>query len=193
MKTLKIRSASPQEIYDSALRNGCTPKLAEMLGLRSGPAIMTDAVAFGNRHYRLKDPFQGLPPRMVNKIKAQLKKAGVNVLGKKYISGLARKGLGMADPEAWVEPERGAVRKVLEKRGWSTLGDGGMVTVKPAPVDVETTPVSAKKYRCDKRLVVEDIQRQVEKNPALGTEIKHNKKFAKDFFHKNHLRLSGQG
>ena len=170
-----------QESYEQMRRAGQSHAIAEMLALQQPPADKADRTFLA-----------GLAPRAAEENRRLARKAerqGVSVSGATYLKSLARYN---GDPEAFIR-SRDDVKRVLEKRGWSTLGDGGMVTVKPAPVDVETTPVSAKKYRCDKRLVVEDIQRQVEKNPALGTEIKHNKKFAKDFFHKNHLRLSGQG
>lgn len=186
--------ADPQSVYDSARANGCSPQLAEMLALRAAPRIMTDAVAFGNKHYmsgRGANPFEGLPAQVVKRIKAKLKKAGVDWRAKKYVSQLARHGEGIATPEAWIEPTRYAMKKALQARGAGA--EVGMVTVKPADIDFDTAPKKQKDYRCDKRLIQEEIAGQALDNPEFAQEYRHNKKFAKDHFERLWKKRSGQG
>ncbi len=41
-----------QEIYDAAIKNGCTPRMAEMLAARKGPGLNTDTSWWaGNTHF----------------------------------------------------------------------------------------------------------------------------------------------
>jgi hypothetical protein len=62
-------------------------------------------------------------PEAGNRYKQITESHGVSVVGKKYLSSLAR---FPGDPEAWVSG-RGDAQRVLEKRGWASEG---MVNVK---------------------------------------------------------------
>lgn len=112
-----VISSNPhvQAHYEQCLKNGCSPKLAEALAFQQGPAMRTDATFMQgecNGKQFAKDPATG------NRLKKIAKKAGVSVVGKKYMSSLAR---FPGDPEAWVS-SRGEVEKVVRKRGWGCTG-----------------------------------------------------------------------
>lgn len=111
-----------QADYERMRAAGESHTLAEMFALQRGPFLMTDAVlleghANGNQ-------FAGRP-QLGDHYAAEAAKAGVNVKGKVYLSGLAAYP---GDPRAWVSG-RGDVQQVCAERGWAC---SGAVTAKMA-------------------------------------------------------------
>ena len=107
-----------QEIYDAAIANGTSPRLAEMFACRKAPGANTDREFFVGQK-QLCDQFT---PIMLDKYVKQARKAGYNPSPNDvYLGQLAR---FPGDPEAFVSPSggRSQIKKVLEQRGWGCTG-----------------------------------------------------------------------
>ena len=104
-----------QQVYDEAIANGCSPKLAEMFALGAPPGCMTDAVFLEghcNGNQFEKTPAHG------DELRRVAESQGQSTTGKVYLGGLARYA---GDPEAWVNG-RSDVKRVCEQRGWGADG-----------------------------------------------------------------------
>jgi len=101
-----------QAIYDQAIRNGCSPRLAEMLACRRGPRIDTDDSWWaGNRPIHKEHGEQH-----ANRTRQLVEKNGGKIgPNDDYISWMAEYP---GDPEAVVHGHdaRSQIRRKLEKR-----------------------------------------------------------------------------
>jgi hypothetical protein len=100
--------------YVECRENGCTPRLAAALALRSFPGIKTDSIFNEGRWHR--DQFADTPA-YGRWVRAQAEAAGVNPVGKYYLSGLAD---FPGDPTAWVS-DRGDVLRVAREKNLSIV------------------------------------------------------------------------
>lgn len=111
-----------QAEYESMRSAGESHNISEMLAFHKGPTLETDTTF--TRGYTTH-PFGKRPPNPLaaKKYLAEAKKAGVNINGKRYLSGLAR---FPGDPQAWVT-SKSDIKRLCESRGW---GCDGAVKVK---------------------------------------------------------------
>lgn len=107
--------------YELCLKNGCSPRLAEMLAERKAPLARTnDEFMRGTCNGK---QFEG-DERRGEIYRKRAEAGGVSITGKKYIHGLAR---FPGDPEAWVSSD-GEARRRAESRGWGVEDDCGSST-----------------------------------------------------------------
>lgn len=102
-----------REAYDAAFPS----KLAEMFAAQRPPMSNTDREFLEGAHHN-EEFNHGQGKWIGEQYRLAARQAGVNVHGKRYLSSLAKYP---GDPEAWVSG-RGDVRRVVEKRGWSSTG-----------------------------------------------------------------------
>ena len=96
-----------QAIYKQAIKNGCAPRLAEMLASRRAPRLDTDK-AFFNGQKGLAD----LPEEYRNNVVKDARACGYEPSpGDIYMPGLAE---FRGDPKAFVSRATGAKRKIKE-------------------------------------------------------------------------------
>jgi len=125
-----MQKSAVQEHYDECIRNGCSPKLAEMFSTGQAPSPRTDNTFLEGRWNQFeKTPWLG------DAYKRVADAHGFDVKGKVYLSQLAE---FPGDPRAWVSG-RGDVQKVCEERGW---GCSGSVSVKAQGIDQEPKQVA---------------------------------------------------
>lgn len=118
MEDLSTRQREIVLHYWDCRRNGCEPRLAEMLALQAPPMSNTDR-EFLEGHCN-GSQFAGSPMAndMGNKYAAVAKERGVSIKGKVYLSGLARYP---GDPKAWVS-DRGDVKRIAEEQNLAIQG-----------------------------------------------------------------------
>lgn len=108
-------NAQQQKDYDAMVKDGVTPRLAEMLACQQPPGARTD------REFMMAEcngsQFEDTP-EIGDAYAAVAKAAGVSVKGKKYLSGLAK---FPGDPEAWVSG-MGDAQRIIEQNGWGSQG-----------------------------------------------------------------------
>lgn len=121
---------STQEHYNLCLKNGCSPRLAEMFATGKTPTLKTDNTFLEGRWNQFSEN-----ERLGNAYARVAKAHGINTKGKVYLSQLAA---FPGDPRAWVSG-RGDVQKVCEERGW---GCSGSVSVKAQSLDTEPQEIS---------------------------------------------------
>lgn len=122
-----------QKHYELCLKNGCAPKLAEMLAFGKAPRGKSDSTFMAGRWNQFADT-----PEIGDAYAEDARAVGVDPKGKIYLSSLAE---FPGDPKAWVD-SRDDVRRVCEERGW---GCSGTVDVKhrndlPPPPEVGVDP-----------------------------------------------------
>lgn len=128
------------EIYIKAIENGESPRLAEMLALRSPPRCMTDSVYFSDTG-TLQKQFAGDESEL-NRLTAIAMANGYRPnQNDHYNSSIAR---FPGDPEAFVPATggRGHIQRVLEQRGWSCEGAVNVKGRQPES-DPHETPVTS--------------------------------------------------
>lgn len=151
-----------QEIYDEALRNGCSPRLAEMLAHQQPPGTMgTDTAWIAGMH---EDPHPGAPEKVKKWYLDRAKAAGVSTAGKTFISQLG----AAENPEAWVSG-LSDVKAVARKNNYGlTVNDSRVVEQTPlvAPKPVPLAEKTIKRFmaaelkenpKADQRLLREKI------------------------------------
>jgi hypothetical protein len=114
-----------QAEYESMREAGESHNIAEMCAFRKGPTLETDTTftrGYGTHPFGKRPP----NPLAAKRYLAEAKKAGVNISGKRYLSGLAR---FPGDPQAWVT-SKSDVKKLCESRGWGCEG-AVKVTARP--------------------------------------------------------------
>ena len=120
--TIDVISDNPaiQAHYEECLKNGCTPRLAEMLAFAQPPRADDDTSFLAVRRPREQFANQ---PEIGDAYAKHAKAAGMNITGAIYEPGLAQ---FPGDPNAWVR-DRGEIRKKVEALG---MGCEGAVNVK---------------------------------------------------------------
>jgi hypothetical protein len=149
-----------ETIYEEALSNGCTPRLAELLACRKAPGAQTDREFFRNKP-KLDEQFKSA--QTLNHYVAQARKKGYNPNPNDvYMSQLAR---FPGDPEAFVPASGGRnhVKRVLEQRGW---GSEGIVNVKPAQFVPDPPPAAP----LSKGILKKMVAMKLKENPDLKTK-----------------------
>lgn len=112
----RVSEQVPIQAFYVALRlDQLSHKCAEMLALQKPPMSNTDR-EFLEGHCN-GNQFEKTP-HLGDAYLAEARRAGVDVTGKVYLSGLAAYP---GDPEAWVSG-RGDVQRVVEQRGWACEG-----------------------------------------------------------------------
>jgi hypothetical protein len=96
-----------QAIYQQAIRNGCTPRMAEMLASRQAPRLDTDKVFF-SRMGGLEELPEGYREHVIEDARAH---GYAPSPGDTYLPGLAD---FRGDPKAFVSRATGAKRKLKE-------------------------------------------------------------------------------
>ena len=130
--------------------------IAEICKHRSPPGLKgTDGQNF--KGIGTSDPFARTRPNDAVRLRAEAKRLGISLEGKKYMASLVRPEYrGRLDPEALVDSV-GDVKRVLERRGWGTDDDcDSMVKVKAR--EVEADDPLTEKYAPDPKLVHEHVQ-----------------------------------
>ena len=142
-----------EQHYEKCLRNGCSPRLAEMLASRRAPGCVTDDTFFVGRkggQQFADDPQAG------DYLAAGLRKLGGSPAVKVYVHGLAR---FPGDPEAWVS-SRGEIADRCRERGWNCKGQvnvKGDQYAEPKP-DIPLDP----------DLVTEEVAIRIAENPEIA-------------------------
>lgn len=108
----------PQHVIDRFLKmvaNGESPRLAEMLAVRKGPALDTDTAHF-----------VGIPPmektlgyNQAKKVREQARKAGISISDSSFYNGTIADERGGGDPNAWLLAGDGKdkFKRVIRERG----------------------------------------------------------------------------
>lgn len=168
-----VQAAGPAVVahYRQCLKNGCSPKFAEMLAMRSAPRSMTDDVFLAGRgtlDSQIKDK------RALGKIVENAKKAGYTPSANDYYDpGVARFA---GDPEAFFShgSGRGKLKRVLERRGVESDGSvNAVVTKRREPLSDPKKPL----HKLHPRMVQRHLRRMIRENPDLArknkAELKH--------------------
>lgn len=154
MRTERMLALGVLPLYKKLLKLGNTPAFAEMLAARTPPGEAGTDRAYWEGRLTEHDSSVG---RMILQT---AKDAGVSTQGKHYVSGLARHGLGPADPEAWVSGY-GDILTIAKKRKHMNVTRNGKLVhqgvPKPEQPDCLLNP----------RLVKEMIQKELRENPDL--------------------------
>ena len=116
---------SYDEIYQSAIENGASPMFADMLASRQPPGTKGTERAFMEGRMHNSGIPDSMPRNLRTKLLHEAKQAGVDVSGKVYVSGLARRP---NDPYGWCAGRDEVLAKV-KANGWSCEGN---VTHKPS-------------------------------------------------------------
>ncbi len=157
------RGAACVKLYKKCLKNGCSPRFAEMLALQQAPRGFTDDVFLAQRgtlDQQIKDP------EALRRITSNARKKGYAPKPTDYYDpGVARYP---GDPEAFFNhgQGRGKLKEVLESRGVES--EGAVTTKRREPL------VEPKKrvHRLHPRLVKRHMQRMVKENPDLARKDK---------------------
>lgn len=116
-----IQRARPdvQDAYRRMIATGVKPRLAEMLALQSPPGLKGTDRSFMQGRMN-NEQLNAMPEDHARNLVTLAKRAGINVSGKYYSSGLADHR-GPADPEAWVD-SASDIKRVAEKRNLTVRG-----------------------------------------------------------------------
>ncbi len=147
-----------QAIYDTAIRNGCTPKLAEALACRKLRHSLTDKQYFARQYRSLGDD---LGEGMAEEVVAQARKHGYTPQpGDTYLPNIAA---FEGDPDAFVSPAdgRGKIRRVLEQRGARCTG--GLEFEWPEPNSDPLAPENIAPLPDD--IIREGVREMIDENP----------------------------
>lgn len=148
-----------QEFYDQMIADGVAPKLAEMLALQQpcGTRGTDRALLQGQTGH---GELAHMPEATRKKMLDNAKKAGVNISGKTYISGLARHS---CDPYAWCDGTGDVVRKAAAL-GRSTYG---VVDYTAPEREPEPKPVLSE------RIINREVSKLVASDPKNATKDKN--------------------
>jgi hypothetical protein len=143
--------------YQQCVMGGDSPRLAEMLALRSPPAASssTDRLFKFNRG----DEDFSKRPELYEAYSAELRAMGGSTAGKKYFSSLADHP---GDPNAWISTDAGGeteIRKLCAERGY---------TIKGAVNQSAGTRVEHEDYGLGDDIVDEGVQDIMERDPGAG-------------------------
>lgn len=118
------------EMYAKLRSEGLSHKWCEMVVFRQPPGVKGGDRSFMEGRYNNQQLDQ-MPKDHAQNIVTLAKRAGINVSGKYYCSGLADKR-GIQDPEAWVDGT-GDILRVARKRNLSVDGSVQHKGVQEAP------------------------------------------------------------
>lgn len=112
-------SRDVQEHYRDMIRNGVTPRAAEMFALQQPPGLRGTDRTFMQGRYN-NQQFDAMPRDHAQEVLAAARRAGINPAGKYYCAGLAD-GRGPRDPAAWVDSVND-VKRVAQDRNLTVEG-----------------------------------------------------------------------
>ena len=146
-----------QARYEKMIRNGVSPKLAEMFALQKAPQSLTDRELFQG-YGPLESQFAGDPIGLAQVVRTAKRHGYKPNANDVYIAPLAR---FPGDPQAFVPPTggRGYIKKLCEQRGWAC---DGVVKVKAKPLDKEPESIPLAKD-----IVDEEVNARIQRNPDL--------------------------
>lgn len=105
--------------YLSMIKDGQSPKFAEMCAVQTPPGVRgTDRAVMQDR-YNMQW-LDKMSPHLAKQIVGRAKKAGINIEGKYYQSGLAD-ARGPADPAAWIDTAAD-IKRVARERNLHVTG-----------------------------------------------------------------------
>lgn len=142
-------------IYVSAIENGTSESLAELLALRQSPSLNTDTTFMANRGtllQQLDGDHEALTEVMRGASKSGFRPTDNHV----YIEGLARYP---GDPEAFITG-KGDVRNVCEKRGQACHGSVEVKHREPEHDPHESKPLAGD-------IVQGEMQSRIAADPSL--------------------------
>ena len=117
--SVKIAGTEAVRHYLTMIKNGQTPRFAEMCATQTPPGVRgTDRAVM--QHRLNGEWLDAMPKSQAARILAEAKSAGISVEGKYYMSGLADKR-GPADPAAWID-SAADIKKVAMARNLHVSG-----------------------------------------------------------------------
>lgn len=142
--------------YRKMIQAGNTHRFAEMCALQLPPGLRgTDRAVMQDRY--AGQWLDKMPPHQARRIVNDATKAGINISGKYYMSGLADSRAHL-DPAAWIE-SAADIRKVAKLRNLNVRGivDHEAVNMDPIP-----------KPALSERLIREMSKKEMGANPKLS-------------------------
>jgi hypothetical protein len=155
-----VAAAGAGAHYAECIRNGCTPRMAEMLAMRQAPRGMTDDVYMAGMQ-KIGTTLDKLNRFDRERMLGEARKHGYTIKGSEvYEPGVARFPM---DPKAMFDHGRGLgdMKKLLEKRG---VESHGHFTTKGR----NDKPPERQKHQLHPRLVKRHLQRMVKDDPSLA-------------------------
>ena len=149
-----MMDARPDQIraFTKMVAAGESPRLAEMLALRKGPALDTDTVHFAGMGMSHLQKCVG--PAQAEKVANQARAAGIPINDSWVYNGSVADERGGGDPDAWVGPGDGKdkIKNVIRNRGGAceTLGvefGESQQRVDKAQSEIETRRAKKKKFK----------------------------------------------
>ena len=155
-----------QAAYEDLRERGQSHNMADMLAHAEPPSLGSTDQGFLKGHV-CGNQFERTPATrfMGDHYAKKAQAAGVNITGKIYLRGLAN---FPGDPEAWVS-DRHDVKKLLEKRNWSSEG---MVEHKASAYRLkEPEP----EISIAEKIVQRAVEREIEKQPDIAPTPKEKR------------------
>lgn len=151
-----IRAAGSEVIrhYRKLIRDGQTPRFAEMCALQQAPAThgMDRTFMHGRHNQQWLDD---MPKHQAERILREAKAAGISTSGKFYMSGIADKR-GHCDPAAWID-STAEIKKVAKQRNLTVSGI----------VNCKGEPQPPPQQKLSKQLERQYVRREMSENPKL--------------------------
>ena len=148
---IQARGPLAVEIYTGCIERGESVMLAEMLALRQAPRGMTEDIFFEGIG-TLDNQFKGAEgAAQLDRITSEAQKHGYRPGYNDYYCGQLASFPG--DPDAFVPRTGGRshVKKVLEKKGWSSVDGAVIVKGKEPDQDPHTVRVDLSKNKGKKK------------------------------------------
>jgi len=117
--SVELAGANAVRHYLKMIRDGQTPRFAEMCATQTPPGVRgTDRAVM--QHRLNGEWLDAMPPDQAKRILSEAKAAGISTEGKYYQSGLADKR-GPADPMAWID-SASDIKRVAQLRNLHVTG-----------------------------------------------------------------------
>lgn len=163
-------------MYARLRSEGFDHRWAEMVSLQSPPGVRgTDRALMQGRYNQ--QWLDAMPKGQAETIVAEAKKAGINIAGKYYMSGLADKR-GHRDPAAWID-SAADIKKVARERNLTVSGiveHKGVAQPPPKP------------KRLSARLTREMMRAERQMNPGLRMKDGDLKEMVKEKYGRKHKK-----
>lgn len=163
----RFPEATEREFLDDAVKMGCYLKyrsdgmehpLAAMQACRRGPQMKNSDRTF-NQGQRRK--MNGIEDGIMRQLLKYAGQAGIKTQGKFYVGGLARRGLGPRDPQAWVSTTDD-ILEVARKRNLEVEGVVNHKSSEPPPP--KRIPLAAD-------IVQSLCQAELKRDPELAAKV----------------------
>jgi hypothetical protein len=153
---IEVAGPDVQAHFRKMIADGQTPRFAEMCSLQQPPGVSGVDRTFQEGHLD-GNWMDALPKKQAQRMIREAKKAGVNVAGKYYFSGIAD-SRGAADPRAWVSSRDDVLQVCKDRR----LEIKGTINYSPG----EAAP--PKRVDMAPRLVNEMVKKHLAANPGTS-------------------------